>query len=80
MNGSTAIGYTAGFNKVFDYIDKHLDEELSVVRLSQIANLSEFHQFSEHVGISMPLIRTVDSYSKGGLSDSFSAAIPAFST
>ena len=56
MNGSAASGYAQRFNKVVDYIDKHLDEELSVTRLSQVANFSkyQFHrQFCEYAGISV---------------------------
>lgn len=44
------------FNRVFDYIDKHLDEVLTVELLSQVANFSRFHfhrQFSEYTGISI---------------------------
>jgi len=53
---SKASEYAARFNKVFDYIDKHLDEELPLERLSQVANFSKFHfhrQFSEYAGISV---------------------------
>jgi AraC family transcriptional regulator len=56
MNGSTAVTYAERFNKVFDYIDKHLDERLSVERLSRVANFSKFHfhrQFCEYAGISV---------------------------
>jgi AraC family transcriptional regulator len=48
--------YTTKFNRVFDYIDKHLGEELSVDLLSQVANFSKCHfhrQFSEYAGISV---------------------------
>ena len=54
MNGSG--GYGERFAKVFDYIDAHLGEELSVERLSQVANFSKFHfhrQFSNYAGISV---------------------------
>ena len=57
MNGSTTSAYAERFNKVFDHIDKHLDEELSVARLSQIANFSKFHfhrQFCAYAGIANP--------------------------
>ncbi|MGA7595116.1 MAG: AraC family transcriptional regulator [Gallionella sp.] len=53
---SKASEYAARFNKVFDYIDKHLDEELPLERLSQVANFSKFHfhrQFSGYTGISV---------------------------
>lgn len=56
MNGSTASAYAEKFNRVFDYIDKYLGEELSVERLSQVANFSKYHfhrQFSEYAGITV---------------------------
>lgn len=51
-----AIAYAARFDRVFDYIDKHLSEELSVECLSQVANFSKFHfhrQFSDYAGINV---------------------------
>ena len=48
--------YAERFNKVFDYIDKHLDDELSVECLSKIANFSKYHfhrQFYEYAGINV---------------------------
>ena len=56
MNTSREQIYAERFNRVFDYIDKHLEEELSVDFLSQVANFSKFHfhrQFSEYCGISV---------------------------
>ena len=56
VNGSTASAYAEKFNRVFDYIDRHLGEELSVERLSQVANFSKYHfhrQFSEYAGITV---------------------------
>jgi AraC family transcriptional regulator len=56
VNETTTRAYAEKFNKVFDYIDKHLDEDLSVERLSQVANFSKYHfhrQFSEYAGISV---------------------------
>ena len=53
---SKASEYAAKFNRVFDYIDKHLDEELPLERLSQVAGFSKFHfhrQFSEYAGLSV---------------------------
>ena len=53
---SKATEYAAKFNKVFDYIDKHLDEELPLALLSQIACFSKYHfhrQFTEYTGISV---------------------------
>ena len=51
-----ANAYAERFNKVFDYIDKHLDDELSVECLSKIANFSKYHfhrQFFEYAGINV---------------------------
>ena len=56
MNDSTASAYAERFNKVFDYIDKHLDQDLSVERLGQVANFSKYHfhrQFSEYAGVTV---------------------------
>ncbi len=56
MNDSRAGAYAQRLNRVFDYIDRHLDGDLSVERLSRVANFSKFHfhrQFSEHAGISV---------------------------
>lgn len=56
MNQSREDLYRERFNKVFDYIDRHLDEALSVEQLSQIAHFSKFHfhrQFSDYCGISV---------------------------
>lgn len=53
---SKASEYAIRFNRVFDFIDQHLDEALSVEQLSQVANFSKFHfhrQFSEYAGISV---------------------------
>lgn len=56
MSDSRTSAYADRFGRVFDYIDRHLDEELSVERLSRVANFSKFHfhrQFSEYAGISV---------------------------
>lgn len=56
VHGATADAYAKRFEKVFDYIDRHLSEELSVERLSQVANFSKFHfhrQFSQYVGVTV---------------------------
>ncbi|HQS57887.1 MAG: AraC family transcriptional regulator [Gallionellales bacterium 35-53-114] len=53
---SKASEYAAKFNKVFDYIDKNLDEELTLERLSQVACFSKYHfhrQFSAYTGIAV---------------------------
>ena len=54
MKDDKARAYADKFTKVLDYIDNHLDDDLSVERLSQVANFSKFHfhrQFSEYIGI-----------------------------
>lgn len=56
MQGEKARRYAERFERVFDYISRHLSEELSVERLSRVANFSKFHfhrQFSLHAGISV---------------------------
>ena len=56
MTEKRISAYAQRFNKVFDYIDTHLDEDLSVERLGQVANFSKFHfhrQFCEYAGISV---------------------------
>lgn len=48
--------YAARFNKLFDYIDRNLDKDLTVDELSAVVNFSKFHfqrQFSEYCGISI---------------------------
>jgi len=48
--------YYNRFAKVFDYIDQHLDESLSLKKLSEVANFSPYHfhrQFSALSGMSL---------------------------
>jgi len=48
--------YAEKINKVCDYISEHLNEDLSVEALSQVANFSRYHfhrQFSEYTGINV---------------------------
>ena len=54
MTARPADAYRARFQKVFDYIDAHLSEDLGVARLSQVAAFLKHHflrQFSELYGI-----------------------------
>jgi AraC family transcriptional regulator len=54
LNTTTAESYYARFRQVLEYIDTHLDEDLSVEKLSGIAAFSKYHfhrQFSELFGI-----------------------------
>lgn len=56
MSSRTREAYARRFDRVFDFIDAHLDEELSVERLSQVASFSKYHfhrQFSEYAGVSI---------------------------
>lgn len=56
MNISRESLYAEKFNRVFDYIDRHLEEDLTVELLSQVAYFSKFHfhrQFTEYCGISV---------------------------
>ena len=43
MNGEATNSSAEKINKVCDYINQHLDEDLSIEQLSQIANFSKFH-------------------------------------
>jgi AraC family transcriptional regulator len=48
--------YATRFERLLDYIDRHLDNALSVEELSREANFSRFHfqrQFSHYVGMSV---------------------------
>ncbi|HVI52215.1 MAG TPA: AraC family transcriptional regulator [Candidatus Sulfotelmatobacter sp.] len=48
--------YARRFRRVLDYIERHLDEELSVERLSRVAHFSKFHfhrQFAKFCGVSV---------------------------
>ncbi|MCM0080559.1 AraC family transcriptional regulator [Geomonas sp. Red32] len=54
MGRDTAKAYAQRFERVFDYIERHLDQPLSVEQLSQVAHFSKFHfhrQFSLYTGI-----------------------------
>ena len=52
--------YAERFQKVFKYIDQHLDEPISVSQLSEVAHFSAFHfhrQFTPYTGV--PVFRYV---------------------
>jgi len=54
VNERKASTYAERFERVFDYIDRHLNEALDVEQLSRVANFSKFHfhrQFSLYTGI-----------------------------
>ena len=56
MSETTVHAYAERFNRIFDYIDRHLDDPLTVAELSRLAHFSRFHfqrQFSEYVGLSV---------------------------
>lgn len=55
-----AESYAERFQRVFTYIDQHLDEPLTVTQLSEIARFSPFHfhrQFTQYTGV--PVYRYV---------------------
>ena len=54
MNETTTESYQARLERVFDHIDRHLDEALGLDELSRLANFSKFHfhrLFSAHAGL-----------------------------
>lgn len=56
MTEGKAKAYAARFERLIDYIDRHLDQVLSVDELSRQANFSRFHfqrQFTSHFGLSV---------------------------
>lgn len=56
MNTALSNHYAERINKVSDYIQSHLDEDLSVEKLSQIALFSKYHfhrQFADFMGINV---------------------------
>jgi len=56
MNDSKQKAYAMRFNKVLDYIERHLDDPLSVAQLCQIAHFSKFHfhrQFADYIGMNV---------------------------
>lgn len=56
MNEDRESEYVRRFEQVFDYIERHLGDVLSVEQLSRVAHFSKFHfhrQFTLYVGISV---------------------------
>jgi len=56
LNDSKAKTYAARMSHVFDYIYQHLDDDLTLEKLSRLAHFSRFHfhrQFSEYCGITL---------------------------
>ena len=54
MKTQRAPSYATRFARVLDFIDTHLDEPLSLERLSRVGHFSKFHfhrQFSNYVGL-----------------------------
>lgn len=54
VDNQKAKAYAQRFERVFCYIEQHLDEPLSVEHLSRVAHFSKFHfhrQFSQYVGL-----------------------------
>ena len=53
MNGEAGKRYADKINRVCNYINEHLNDDLSVEKLSQVANFSRFHfhrQFTLYTG------------------------------
>jgi AraC family transcriptional regulator len=56
LNKSAVETYRSQFRKVLEYIDRHLEDDLTIDRLSKVAAFSKYHfhrQFSELLGISV---------------------------
>ncbi len=56
MSGEQKLMYDEKINFVRDYISENLDENLTVEKLSQVANFSKYHfhrQFSSYVGMNV---------------------------
>ena len=56
MNESAVDTYRSRFRKVLEYIDRHLEDELTIEHLSKVAAFSKYHfhrQFSELFGMSV---------------------------
>ncbi|GBG03595.1 AraC family transcriptional regulator [Azospira sp. I13] len=56
MNDDRTRQYAARFERVLAYIEAHLEEPLTVERLSQVAHFSRFHfhrQFADYLGTSV---------------------------
>jgi AraC family transcriptional regulator len=56
LNESAVDTYRSRFRKVLEYIDSHLDDDLTIDHLSNVAAFSKYHfhrQFSELFGISV---------------------------
>ncbi|OHX11497.1 AraC family transcriptional regulator [Chromobacterium sphagni] len=54
MHEDKAGAYAGRFNRVFDYIERHLDDPLTLEQLSEIANFSPYHfhrQFAARCGV-----------------------------
>jgi len=56
VNGESIKSYAAKINRVCDYINEHLNDDLCVETLSKVANFSKYHfhrQFSEYTGLTV---------------------------
>ncbi|MBS9423469.1 AraC family transcriptional regulator [Photorhabdus caribbeanensis] len=54
MHNDKTDAYVKRFNQVFHYIERHLDEPLTLEQLSEVANFSRYHfhrQFANYCGI-----------------------------
>jgi len=56
VNGKAGKSYADKINQVCDYISEHLDDDLSIERLSLVAHFSKFHfhrQFTAYTGLTV---------------------------
>lgn len=56
MTESKARTYAARIHRICDYISQHLDEDLTLDQLSQLANFSKYHfhrQFADYTGMTV---------------------------
>ncbi len=54
MQNNREQAYAKRFNRVLDFIEKHLGEDLSIKQMARVASFSTFHfhrQFTDYVGI-----------------------------
>jgi AraC family transcriptional regulator len=54
MQNAREQAYAKRFNRVFDFIERHLGDELSIKQLARVARFSTFHfhrQFTHYVGV-----------------------------
>ncbi|ETS30809.1 hypothetical protein BB987_03220 [Photorhabdus temperata] len=58
MHDDKNNGYAKRFNKIFDYIEHHLDDQLTLEQLSEVVNFSRYHfhrQFANYCGMQVEM-------------------------